>query len=190
MQSRCMNGRRKNSFMIKAERIFAGMLAVFLLLGSFFPVPLVGAQGSGGQAYVLYDAPARYGSDYPMVTALLEHLGHFELQCETDAVEDWQADKIAAADVVVVVGLRDTRLPEELLAALTGARKVIWFEKSIEQLAAYRHWDDFSLQGTMSGWSYVKDAEERSVPDWLRVVIARPGGGSRVVATIHDISAS
>lgn len=74
--------------MIKAERIFAGMLAVFLLLGSFFPVPLVWAQGSGGQAYVLYDAPARYGSDYPMVTALLEHLGHFELQCETDAVED------------------------------------------------------------------------------------------------------
>ncbi len=176
--------------MIKAERIFAGMLAVFLLLGSFFPVPLVWAQGSGGQAYVLYDAPARYGSDYPMVTALLEHLGHFELQCETDAVEDWQADKIAAADVVVVVGLRDTRLPEELLAALTGARKVIWFEKNIEQLAAYRQWDDFSLQGTMSGWSYVKDTEERYFPDWLRVVIARPGAGSRVVATIHDISAS
>ena len=145
-----------------------------------------GAMALTHQAYILYDAPVRYGDRYPLITALSEHLAHLGFQSESDTVEDWQEDKIGAADVVVVVGLRDTTLSPQMLEALAAAHKVVWFERNIEQLAACLHWQDFRLGGPGAGWSYVKTNVDQYFPEWLQVIRTSPGGDAHIIASLKN----
>lgn len=175
-----------NSYMIKAEwlRILGVVLVSLLSWG--FSLQAVQAAGS---AYILYDAAAKYGSGVSFTSGLEEYLGHFGLECDARQLQEWESEKIHAADVVVITGLQDTVMPTELLLELSQARKVIWLGKNIEQLAAIRQWQDFyygtSLQG---GWLQVADPRVRAAGNALAALLTMPGTSAKLLAVAKNAS--
>lgn len=188
-----MSGPKENLYTTKAEsKSCQGFfLLVLFSVIAFWPWEIVQAEpglAPTGRAYVIYDVPMRYGDNMPLVDGLMEYLGHFYRDCEAVQVEDWQADEMAAADAVVVVGLEQTRLPDELLDALVQAKQVIWFERNIEQLAGRLGWSDFRMEGASAGWDYMQRTEVNEpallLPNWMDVVIADPGAEAQVIAEV------
>lgn len=137
---------------------------------------------------IIYDSPNRFGGSYPLVDALIEHLGHFDLTCQAMPVEEWSPGALQDVQLVVFVGLKDTSLPQGLLQEMAHAQRIIWFEKNVEQLASYLHWQDFNLEGYSNGWSFVNYKKDVFFNDWMHAVIAQPGQNAQVFATIKNIA--
>ncbi len=181
-----MREQRMNSYMIKAEWLrILGIVLVSLLSWGF----LLQTVQAAGSAYILYDAAAKYGSGVSFTSGLEEYLGHFGLECDACQLQEWESEKIHAADVVVITGLQDTVMPTELLLELSQARKVIWLGKNIEQLAAIRQWQDFyygmSLQG---GWLQVADPRVRAAGNALEALLTMPGTSAKLLAVAKNAS--
>lgn len=140
------------------------------------------------KTFIIYDSPNRFGVNYPLVNALIEHLGHFELTCQAMPVQEWSPGTLQDAQLVVFVGLKDTALPQGLLQEMAQAQRIIWFEKNIEQMASYLHWQDFSLEGYINGWSFINYKKDIFFNDWMHVVITQPGQNAQVFATIKNIA--
>lgn len=182
-----MNELRKNLIMTEVNKraIIFFLLAVFIL-GLCSPTSSYGS-APRVKTYIVYDSPNRFGDSFPLVNALIEHLGHFDLDCQPMALEEWKAGALQDAGLVVYVGLRDVILPQGLLQEIAHAPKVIWFEKNIEQLAAYLQWQDFKLEGVSNGWSVINYKKDMFISDWMNVVITQPGQSAQVFATVKDI---
>ncbi|BBB93522.1 DUF2334 domain-containing protein [Methylomusa anaerophila] len=142
------------------------------------------------KTYIVYDSPNRFADSFPLVNALIEHLGHFDLACQPMALQEWKPGALQDAELIVYAGLSDVTLPQGLLQEMAHARRVIWFEKNIEQMAAYLHWQDFKLEGVFNGWSFINYKRDVFIDDWINVVIAQPGQNAQVFATVKDIVAS
>lgn len=171
--------------------IIAISLFLFAALTATSFSPIIGYGNNAKlKTYIVYDSPARYGSSFPLVEALIEHLGHFDLDCQAMPLESWHPGALKDAEVVVYVGLKDTTLPQEVLQEMAHAKRMIWFEKNIEQMAAYLKWKDFHLDGASDGWSYVNNKKDTYFPDWMNVVIARPGQNAQVFAVINNLTTS
>jgi uncharacterized protein YdaL len=94
------------------------------------------------------------------------------------------------ADLVIFVGLNEATLPQQLLQEMAQAKRVIWFEKNIEQMAAYLKWQDFKLEGVVNGWSTIHYQKDLLIKDWMNIVITHPGQNARVFATVQNINDS
>lgn len=164
------------------------IFAVFTA-NSFSPLIAL-SSGAKLKTYIVYDSPVRFGGNFPIVTSLIEYLGHFDLACQALPLETWQPGALQDAELVVYVGLKDTILPQKLLQEMANAKRVIWFERNIEQLAAYLQWQDFRLEGVSSGWSYVNYRRDLFFPEWMNVVIAQPGDNARIFATVKNMAGS
>lgn len=178
-----MSAPKKNLIMTKANKIIALFLTLLLLA----PYAVLSAPISAEKrqtAYVVYDSPVRFGGEFPMVDSLIEYLGHFDLNCRSIQVDSWQPGDLQGADLVIYVGMQDKRLAPALLQEIAQAKRVVWFEKNIEQLAAQLQWRDFALEGVSSGWSYFHYKKEHYLSDWLPVVIAQPGTSGEILATV------
>lgn len=169
-------------------RCIAGILALVFFVGSVLPGAAEAAATPQAKTYVVYDSQARFGGNYPLVNALMEHLGHFNLACVPLAVTEWQPGRLKDADIVVFVGLNDTVLPPALLQEMAQAPRIVWFEKNIEQLAAVLGWTDFKLEGVRSGWSFVQLTRDIFFNDWVNVVITEPGAAAKVLARVKNIA--
>ncbi len=174
--------------MIRVKQIAAVFLSL-LMFCTFLVAPIRTVAGSGAAQtiFVVYDSPTRYGDDFPLVASLVEFLGHFAAECRLVPVDSWRSGALQGADVVVYAGLTDRKLPEGLLQEMAQAKRVIWFEKNIEQMAAYLQWRDFVLEGPTKGWSYFNYKKEYYMDEWSNIVIAQPGAGAQVVATVKNI---
>lgn len=170
------------------KRIVTCLLLIVFIWGICLPTgSCVGATKL--KTYVIYDSQTRYGSTYPLVNALIEHLGHFELECQALALQDWQPGLLNDAELVVYVGLKDATLPAGLLQEMGRAPRVIWFERNIEQLAADLHWQDFHFEGIYNGWSFIHYKKDMFFNDWMNVGIAQPGKNAQIIATVKNIAA-
>lgn len=174
--------------MIRVKQKAALFLAL-LMFCTFLIVPIRAVAGNASvqTIFVVYDSPTRYGDDFPLVASLVEFLGHFAAECRLVPVDSWQAGALRDADIVVYAGLTDRKLPEGLIQEMAQAKRVIWFEKNIEQMAAYLQWRDFTLEGPVNGWSYFNYKKEYYMIEWLNIVVAKPGAGAQVVATVKNI---
>ncbi len=173
---------------VKKRAIIYFLLAIFTL-GICLPTSSYGSTPKL-KTYIIYDSPNRFADSFPLVQALIEHLGHFDLDCQPMKLQDWKPGALQDAELVVYVGLRDVTLPQGLLQEMARAQRVIWFEKNIEQMAAYLHWQDFKLEGVFNGWSFINYKKDVFINDWMDVVIAQPGQNAQVFATVKNIVAS
>lgn len=169
------------------KRIVTFLLLIVFAWGVFLPTGRC-ISATKLKTYVIYDSQTRFGGTYPLVSALIEHLGHFELDCRPLAFQDWQPGKLNDAELVVYVGLKDAVLPAGLLQEMARAPRVIWFERNIEQLAGYLHWQDFRLEGISNGWSFIHFKNDIFFNDWMNVVIAQPGQNAQIFATVKNIA--
>lgn len=156
------------------------------LITSFFLPTNVYGNNAKLKTYIIYDSPTRFGSNYPLVTALIEYLGHFDLACQAISLEAWHPGTLQDAELVVFVGLKDTPLPQELMQEIARAKRIIWFEKNIEQMAAFLRWQDFKLEGVFNGWSYANYNKDLLINDWMNVVITEPGQQAQVLAVVKN----
>lgn len=163
------------------------LLAFLFSLCTFSPVQAAGEKKEL-RAYVLYDDEFRFGSGASLPVFLGEYLGHFDLDQRTLAVSDWKPGDLRDADIVFFIGLRNEPLPHGLLEEIARAKRVVWFERNIGQLAALLNWRDFSYEGARDGWTSVSSRfGDRSVPGWMRFVATAPGLGAEVYRVIKNI---
>lgn len=169
------------------------MVVFFLIIAfaacSFLPTAVHG-NNTKLKTYILYDSTTRFGSDFPLVTALIEYLQHFELKCEPMSLDNWHPGALHDAELIVYVGLKAKVLPQELLEEMAHAQRIIWFERNIEQMAACLKWQDFNLDEVSSGWTYIHEKEDKLFSDWLNVVLAIPGQKAQIFATVKNIADS
>jgi hypothetical protein len=171
------------------RRIVTFLLLIVFIWGIYLPTGSC-VSAAKLKTYVIYDSPTRYGSTYPLVNALIEHLGHFELECRPLELKDWQPGLLNDAELVVYVGLKDdATLPAGLLQEMGRAPRVIWFERNIEQLAASLYWQDFHLEGIYSGWSLLHFKRDMFLNEWINVGIAQPGQNAQIFATVKNVGA-
>ncbi|MDF2875895.1 MAG: hypothetical protein K0R22_2578 [Sporomusa sp.] len=185
-----MTGPKKRLIMTKGRK--TGIISFFLaaLMLAFFSSVTVHGNNVKLKTYIVYDSPARFGSSFPLVTALTEYLGHFDLACQAMPLAAWQPGVLQDAELVVYVGLKDITLPQGLLQEMARVPRVIWFEKNIEQMAACLNWQDFELEGVANGWSYIDYRKELLFSDWMNVVITQPGQKAQVLATVKNVTNS
>ncbi len=169
--------------------------AVIFLLLALFIFSICLPTSSYGNApklktYIVYDSPTRFGGSYPLVTALVGHLGHFDLACQLVALQEWQPGTLSDAQLVVYVGLTDANLPQGLLAEMALVQRVIWFERNIEQMASHLLWQDFKLEGISNGWEFINYKKDMFFNDWMNVVITEPGQNAQILATVKNIATS
>lgn len=130
---------------------------------------------------IVYDAAFRYGEPQSVLVSLQEYLGHFDVDQKTVSVRNWRPGAIRDANIVVVLGLRKTKLPQGLLREVAGAGKILWIEGNVEQLARYLHWTDFRLREKTDGWmSAASPSGDHAIPDWMQCYVATPGGDAEV----------
>ncbi len=167
---------------------------IFPLLALFIFSICLPTSGYGNapklKTYIVYDSPTRFGGSYPLVTALVEHLGHFDLACQLVALQEWQPGTLSDAQLVVYVGLTDANLPQGLLAEMALVQRVIWFERNIEQMASHLLWQDFKLEGISNGWEFINYKKDMFFNDWMNVVITEPGQNAQILATVKNIATS
>jgi len=142
------------------------------------------------RTYVVYDGEFRFGVPQPVLTSLMEFLGHFDLEQIPLASDDWKPGALADADMVVFLGLRGGDLPGGMLDEITGVSergRVIWFERGVAGLAKRLGWSDFIALEPASGWLNVSTRHgPRAVPSWARVAAARPGSGADIFMRVRD----
>lgn len=172
--------------MIRVRHKVVAILLLLFLVNSLCLPPPASAEPERLKTYVVYDSLSRFGTVFPVVTALIEYLGHFNLDCQTLALDKWRPGALKDAEMIVYVGLEPNQLPQALLAEMAQATRLIWFEKNIEQMARYLKWSDFSYDGVSSGWSYFNYKQESYFPDFLPVVLAQPGQAAEVFITVSD----
>ncbi len=168
---------------------------LLLLLCLSSPIPASGAETVAREgerkelrAYILYDAQFRFGNMQPTLVSLQEYLGHFDLEQRVLSVRDWKPGALRGADIVFFLGLTGEQLPREMLGEIAKAGRIVWFERSIEQLAAFLGWRDFSYKGSEGGWlSVITHIGERPIPDWMNCVVTSPGAGSEAYGSVKNI---
>ena len=174
--------------MRKARNFYIALCLVIMSLFSLSPA--YGDDQEKLRTYVVYNDVYRVGGDFPIVTLLVEYLGHFGLSLNEMPLSKWTPGSMADADLIVYVGLDKYEVPKKLLAEIARAKRVIWFESNIEQMANYLGWKDFQLDWKSAGWLNTNYKQEAPFYDWQYVVITSPGKKARVLATIsnaHDV---
>ena len=166
------------------------VLLLLVVLSTANITPLTVHANNKAATYIIYDHPTRFAVDFPLITALAEYLGHFGLTSQTLPLDAWRPGMLSQADIVVFVGLTDTALPQPLLQEIAQAGRVIWFERNIEQLAAYLQWQDFTLEGAVNGWSATHYQKELAIKDYMNIVITQPGQNARIFATVQNVNGS
>lgn len=139
-----MQSRQRISGMPAVEAIDQGTTAVS-------PATVSVGGGSGGQAeaqsraLILYDFPAqapfrKLGSIYAIMLQNL--LGHFPLDTDVAAVEDYAAGSIEDYAAVFYIGASyDNPLPAAFLSdAMKTTKTVVWFKYNLWQLTWYPQW--------------------------------------------------
>lgn len=165
------------------------MLSLALFVFFLFHLSPAYAEEGDLRACVVYDAAMRFGIEQPALVSLREYLGHFNLEQRALAVRDWKPGALRDADIVFFLGLRDTKLPRGMLKEIANAKRVVWIERNVEQLAAYLGWKDFKTLERESGWMYLTSGgDESPVHDWLECVVTEPGRGAQVFATLRNYS--
>lgn len=173
---------------VKRTEVAAGLfLLMFLLLVAMpadaAPPPL--------KVRIVHDGIFRFADKQPVLVAVMDYIGHFNVEQSAVALADWTPGALAGADIVFFLGLRHSTLPEELLKEMSEAKKLVWAEQGIEQLAAYREWKDFVYEGPRRGWEMIQfRGRRRPAQDWLNCIVARPGKGAEIFSTISNIAAS
>lgn len=136
---------------------------------------------------IVYDSEVHFGSQFSLLTALTEYIGHFSSDCNLLSIDNWRPGMLANMETVVYVGLRDVELPNGLLQEIASAKRVIWFERNIEQLARQLQWLDFKSDGLQSGWMYL-NYNKHSYYDWINLWSTRPGDCARIIATAKNVA--
>jgi predicted deacetylase len=169
----------------------AAALFLFCFLGS------LGAACAAPQITFYYDREAMFSSawpplarilrerglTYPLAAALAEELGHYEGEVRSVALDAWQPDS-RAADVAVVLCLYPGRLPDALLAEIARAKKIVWFENNIGQLANHLGWQDFWEFYPVPGWTRLSPGGV--VEPWLFANPVQPGAGATVFSRVEN----
>lgn len=180
--------------MIKAKNFLGKVLFLSLIsLCAFLTVLPVYAHAmanKGLKTYVVYDSPGRFGEQYPVVDAFIEYLGHFDLEKTILPLEEWQPGMFSDAEIVIFLGLKDTNLSQEFLQDLSKSKKIVWFEKNIEQLATHLKWQDFAYQGYVNGWTTVAAPKQNYISNWMEFAITKPGSGAEIYANLKNLSQS
>ncbi|WP_207643917.1 DUF2334 domain-containing protein [Desulfosporosinus acidiphilus] len=175
------------------------ILASFLVL--FLMVSVPPAQGSSpentpglrspAKVLVFYERSTRFGETFPLVKALEEYLGHFDVQVEEMACSQWTPGSLKGYDVIFYLGDYKRSLPNNLLSEMSQVHKLFWFEQNIEQYAGFEKWIDFHDLGLLSDYvslhyngtnlslnpsekfncAYPDDAQDRVVADNLHGLV-------------------
>ncbi|WP_291351144.1 DUF2334 domain-containing protein [Desulfosporosinus sp.] len=99
------------------------------------------------KALVLYESKTRFGETFPLVNALSEYLGHFDIQVEEMDRSHWSTGCSKGYDYIFYLGHKSAKLPAELLLELSYVSVLFWFEQNIEQYANLKGWPDFKTLG-------------------------------------------
>lgn len=166
------------------------VLLLLVALTTAFLAPMTAHANKKATTYIIYDSLTRFAVDFPLVTSLVEYLGHFDVTCQAIALDAWRPGVLHNADLVVFVGLNEAALPQQLLQEMAQAKRVIWFEKNIEQMAAYLQWQDFKLEGAVNGWSAIHYQKDLLIKDYMNIVITHPGQNARIFATVQNVNGS
>jgi len=146
------------------------------------------------KTYVVYDDVYITGYDYPYGRALIEYLGHFNVSIKEMPITKWTPGSMKDADLIVYIGLNQYDLPQELLAEMAKAERVIWFLNNIDQMAEYLAWEDFQSGLNTSGWLNVNVHykiesgihQDNSFNDELYVLVTSPGQETEELVTVSN----
>lgn len=127
-----------------------------ILITAFVPT----AQGDAAENYpisqpqpkavILYESRTRFGESFPLVSALEEYLGHFNVQAEELERSKWTSGGLKGFDYIFYIGDYKANLPSSMLSEMSKARKLFWFEQNIQQYANYKKWVGFQSPGQQS----------------------------------------
>jgi uncharacterized protein YdaL len=162
--------------------VFIYQLAVSSLLG-------IETNSTLKRVLILYEEETTFGSDFPLVSALTELLGHFDLQSERIARLDWQPGLLRGYEYIIYVGTEKAELSVEMLEEMQNVSRILWFEDNIEQYAVLKHWPGFiykdkQRQFVALEYKGIRMDFDRSLP----VNVSAPGSKAEVLATIDNYS--
>ena len=130
------------------------LVSVSLLVMTVF-VPVAQGEVSGTlqalppqtKALVLYESKTEFGETYPLVIALDEYLGHFNIQVNELERSKWTPGSLDGYDYILYLGDRTANLPAKLLLEMSQAHVLFWFDQNIEQFSNLKKWPNFRNLG-------------------------------------------
>lgn len=159
-----------------------------LAISLFFTGNAVATPTPEDSVLILYEGETRYGDRFPIVDALEEYIGHFDMRAAKLQRSLWKPGELSGYKTVFYLGTEKAVLPRELLSEMEKVPCLVWGEQNIDQYAQLHKWAGFKNEGNRYQFEYLVYRNKR-LPYYRSIPLCctSPPTGANVPALADDL---